>query len=79
MPARTVGDPLRLDLAEHRGQLALPPRLGAAPRHPAGPDDRSGPGLPPRSQVQVILQQLPQQLPTIDLQPRLRWWRIAGS
>jgi hypothetical protein len=29
--------------------------------------------------VQVILQQLPQQLPTIDLQPRLHWWRIAGS
>jgi len=70
--AATVGDPPDLDLTEDRRQPALVSRLGAATRQAIGPDHPLQPALPLRTQVQMVLQQLPEQLPALDLKPRLQ-------
>lgn len=72
VPPRTVGRAPHSDLAEHGRQPTLASRLRPLTRHPIGPDHPRGPRFPLRPQVQVILQQLPQQLPAVDLQSCLQ-------
>jgi hypothetical protein len=54
------------------GQAPGVASLGAAAYHPVGTDDFPKAALSPGSQVQMVLQQPPQQLPTVDRKPRLQ-------
>jgi hypothetical protein len=69
---RTVGRTPHPDLAEHGRQPTLASRLRPLTRRPIGPNHPRGLRLPLRPKVQMILQQLPQQLPPVDLQSSLQ-------
>jgi hypothetical protein len=72
VPGLAVGGALHGDRPEHRAQRAATAGLGVSAADSVGPHHLLQPGLALRTQVQMVLGQLPQQLPTLGLQPRLQ-------
>jgi hypothetical protein len=69
---RPVRHPGHGHFTEHRGQTALVTEFDAGVRHPGGVGDPLLPLFTDRSQVQVVLKQLPHQRPGVHRQPFLQ-------
>jgi hypothetical protein len=65
--ASAVGDPGHVDLPQDRRERASMPGLGAAAGQAHGVGDVADPRFVLRAQVQMVLEQLTEQRPGIDL------------
>ena len=68
MPALPVGEPPHPHLTEDGLQRALVAGLDASAADPVAVDDPLDPYLPGGTQVEMVLKQQPQQLPTVGFE-----------
>src|SRR6266508_707909 len=71
-PSGAVGDARHADRAQHGGQATIVAAFDVAVVHPVGVAHPGKPSLSRGAEVQVVLQQLPQHVPTTGLELRLQ-------